>query len=81
MLSNIHFVPRKVLNFIEVYIRQLFSFQVKNQIHDAGFLCDHDLDTGTTMNKKIRNAQLAQYNFIFGKDSSLLQIVPLFFSE
>lgn len=37
------------------------------EIHDAGFLCDHDLDQGTTMNKKIRNAQLAQYNFIFGQ--------------
>ncbi len=27
---------------------------------------DVDLDQGTTMNKKIRNSQLAQYNFIFG---------------
>ncbi|CAL1546784.1 unnamed protein product [Lymnaea stagnalis] len=35
------------------------------KIHDAGFLCEHDLDQGTTMNKKIRNAQLSQYNFIF----------------
>ncbi|CAI9717594.1 threonine--tRNA ligase 1, cytoplasmic-like isoform X2 [Octopus vulgaris] len=38
---------------------------VSKQIHDAGFICDVDLDPGTTMNKKIRNAQLAQYNFIF----------------
>ena len=29
-------------------------------------MCDADLDTGTTMNKKIRNSQLAQYNFILG---------------
>ncbi|KAK7116535.1 threonine--tRNA ligase 1, cytoplasmic-like isoform X1 [Littorina saxatilis] len=42
-----------------------YAQKVKEQIHSAGFLCDHDLDTGTTMNKKIRNAQLAQYNFIF----------------
>ena len=26
-----------------------------------------NLDTGETLNKKIRNAQLAQYNFILGK--------------
>jgi len=42
-----------------------YAQKVKKQIHDAGFHCDFDLDTGTTMNKKIRNAQLAQYNFIF----------------
>ena len=35
----------------------------------AGYLTDVDLDHGTTLNKKIRNAQLAQYNFIFGKFS------------
>ena len=33
----------------------------------AGYQADVDLDHGTTLNKKIRNAQLAQYNFIFGK--------------
>ncbi|PSN51228.1 Threonine--tRNA ligase [Blattella germanica] len=27
-------------------------------------MCDVDVDPGDTMNKKIRNAQLAQYNFI-----------------
>ncbi|XP_025077144.1 threonine--tRNA ligase, cytoplasmic-like isoform X1 [Pomacea canaliculata] len=42
-----------------------YAEKVKKQIQEAGFLCDHDLDSGTTMNKKIRNAQLAQYNFIF----------------
>ena len=36
-------------------------------MHDAGFICEVDIDTGDTMNKKIRNAQLAQYNFIFGR--------------
>lgn len=34
---------------------------------EAGFMCDVDVDHGDTLNKKIRNAQLAQYNFIFGK--------------
>ncbi|XP_019616961.1 PREDICTED: threonine--tRNA ligase, cytoplasmic-like [Branchiostoma belcheri] len=27
-------------------------------------MCEADCDPGDTMNKKIRNAQLAQYNFI-----------------
>ncbi|KAF4524461.1 hypothetical protein B566_EDAN011884 [Ephemera danica] len=41
-----------------------YAEQVKKQLHDAGFMCDVDTDAGDTMNKKIRNAQLAQYNFI-----------------
>ena len=41
--------------------------QVKETVFGAGYLADVDLDHGTTLNKKIRNAQLAQYNFIFGK--------------
>ncbi|BFZ02291.1 hypothetical protein BsWGS_05330 [Bradybaena similaris] len=42
-----------------------YAQEVMKHIHAAGFLCEHDLDQGNTMNKKIRNAQLAQYNFIF----------------
>lgn len=41
--------------------------QVKKTVFSAGYLADVDLDHGTTLNKKIRNAQLAQYNFIFGR--------------
>jgi threonyl-tRNA synthetase len=41
--------------------------QVKDQLYSAGFMCDVDVDAGDTMNKKIRNAQLSQYNFILGK--------------
>lgn len=41
-----------------------YAMQVKSQLFDAGFRCDVDLTEGNTMNKKIRNAQLAQYNFI-----------------
>ena len=41
-----------------------YAVQVKSQLHDAGFKCDADLTEGNTLNKKIRNAQLAQYNFI-----------------
>ncbi len=38
------------------------------QFHEAGFMVDLNDDHGTTLNKKIRSAQLAQYNYIFGMD-------------
>ncbi|XP_053406029.1 threonine--tRNA ligase 1, cytoplasmic-like isoform X1 [Mercenaria mercenaria] len=41
-----------------------YAMQVKQQIFDAGFLCDAELDPSNTLNKKVRNSQLAQYNFI-----------------
>ncbi|CAN7947481.1 unnamed protein product, partial [Ixodes hexagonus] len=41
-----------------------YALEVKQQLCAAGFRCDADLDPGNTMNKKIRNAQLDQYNFI-----------------
>ncbi|XP_055386154.1 threonine--tRNA ligase 1, cytoplasmic isoform X2 [Condylostylus longicornis] len=41
-----------------------YAETVRKRIHDAGFMAEADLDAGDTMNKKIRNAQLAQFNFI-----------------
>ncbi|XP_059479608.1 threonine--tRNA ligase 1, cytoplasmic isoform X1 [Neocloeon triangulifer] len=41
-----------------------YAEEVRKIIYDAGFMCDADTDAGDLMNKKIRNAQLAQYNFI-----------------
>lgn len=41
-----------------------YARKVKDELFNAGFVCDADIDAGDTMNKKIRNAQLAQYNFI-----------------
>ncbi|XP_058398281.1 threonine--tRNA ligase 2, cytoplasmic isoform X2 [Diceros bicornis minor] len=38
--------------------------QVSNEFFEEGFMADVDLDHSCTLNKKIRNAQLAQYNFI-----------------
>ncbi len=38
--------------------------RVRDQIYAAGFECDFNFDAGTTLNKKIRNAQLDNYNFI-----------------
>lgn len=36
-------------------------------------MADADLDSGCLLNKKIRNAQLAQYNFILGEIMSFVQ--------
>ncbi|XP_044135655.1 threonine--tRNA ligase 2, cytoplasmic-like isoform X1 [Bufo gargarizans] len=42
-----------------------YAQQVCKEFFVAGFMADVDLDHSCTLNKKIRNAQLAQYNFIF----------------
>ncbi|XP_057689789.1 threonine--tRNA ligase 1, cytoplasmic isoform X2 [Corythoichthys intestinalis] len=39
--------------------------QVVQQFHEAGFMVDLNDDSGATLNKKIRTAQLAQYNYAF----------------
>lgn len=41
-----------------------YATEVRDKIKQAGFMSDMDLDPGKSLNKKIRNAQLAQYNFI-----------------
>lgn len=41
-----------------------YATSVKDKLHAAGFCCEVDIDAGDTMNKKIRNGQLAQFNFI-----------------
>ena len=47
----------------------LFHFhrKVVNVMKTGGFCVEADVDNGNTMNKKVRNAQLAQFNFIFGE--------------
>lgn len=50
----------------------LVLLQVKQEFHKSGFMTDVDLDPGCTLNKKIRNAQLAQYNFILGQCQQLI---------
>ncbi len=49
-------------SFISVTIFLIIGMQL--QLFQSGFECDIDVDQGDTMNRKIRNAQLAQYNFI-----------------
>nr|XP_031547754.1 threonine--tRNA ligase 2, cytoplasmic isoform X1 [Vicugna pacos] len=41
-----------------------YALQVSSEFFAEGFMADVDLDHSCTLDKKIRNAQLAQYNFI-----------------
>lgn len=41
-----------------------YAIQVKEKLWNAGFMTEVDTDRTDTLNKKIRNAQLAQFNFI-----------------
>lgn len=41
-----------------------YAQTVRQQLHELDYMVEADLDDGDTMNKKIRNAQLAQFNFI-----------------
>ncbi|KAF9432913.1 threonyl-tRNA synthetase [Entomortierella beljakovae] len=41
-----------------------YAEKVQKQFHEAGFFVDVDT-SDSTLNKKIRNAEIAQYNFIF----------------
>ena len=40
-----------------------YACEVQQNIHEAGYYVDVD-DSTRTLNKKVREAQLAQYNFI-----------------
>lgn len=42
-----------------------YALQVSSTLVEEGFMADVDVDHSCTLTKKIRNAQLAQYNFIF----------------
>ncbi|XP_051813320.1 threonine--tRNA ligase 1, cytoplasmic [Acanthochromis polyacanthus] len=44
---------------------EAYSRQVVQRFQEAGFMVDLNDDAGATLNKKIRWAQLAQYNYIF----------------
>ncbi|XP_066245938.1 threonine--tRNA ligase 1, cytoplasmic isoform X1 [Euwallacea similis] len=41
-----------------------YAEEVKQKLYEAGIMAEVDVDHGDTLNKKIRNAQLAQFNFI-----------------
>merc|ERR1719210_373238 len=42
-----------------------YAREVADLLRKKGFCAEADTDDGNTMNKKVRNAQLAQFNFIF----------------
>ena len=41
-----------------------YAQEIRDKLQADGYCTDVDVDDGNTMNKKVRNAQLAQYNFI-----------------
>jgi threonyl-tRNA synthetase len=43
-----------------------YADEVRLRLHNAGLFVDADLEHRFTLNKKIANAQLAQYNYILG---------------
>ena len=45
-----------------------YASDVASQLKKLGFCAEADTDDSNTMNKKVRNAQIAQYNFIFGEN-------------
>lgn len=59
--------PRQALVIPVVSACDEYAIDVKNRLHDAGFMVSVDTDPGRTLNKKIRNGQLLQNNFILGK--------------
>ena len=45
-----------------------YTKEVKEMTRAKWFCVEADTDVGNTMNKQVRNAQLAQYIFILGKN-------------
>uniref|UniRef100_A0A8C3YNP7 threonine--tRNA ligase n=1 Tax=Catagonus wagneri TaxID=51154 RepID=A0A8C3YNP7_9CETA len=56
--------PRQIIVIPVGPACEKYALQVSNECFEEGFMADVDLDHSCTLNKKIRNAQLAQYNFI-----------------
>ena len=43
-----------------------YASDVAARMRSVGYCAEADTDDGNTMNKKVRNAQIAQFNFILG---------------
>ncbi|KAI1301536.1 Threonine--tRNA ligase 1, cytoplasmic [Halotydeus destructor] len=56
--------PRQAIVLPIAVTHNEFAERVRKELYEAGFEVDVELDSGLTINKKVRNAQLAQYNFI-----------------
>lgn len=56
--------PRQIMIVPVVNHFDEYAEEVRKKLHDAGFMVESDLDHSDMLKKKIRNAQLAQFNFI-----------------
>jgi len=56
--------PRQIMVVPVAVTYYGYAKKIRDTFAEAGFFADFD-DSGDTMNKKIRNAQVDQYNFIF----------------
>ncbi|XP_062404770.1 threonine--tRNA ligase 1, cytoplasmic [Sardina pilchardus] len=56
--------PRQVMCVPVNPTLEEYAKELCKRFVEAGFMADADLDSGCLLNKKIRNAQLAQYNLI-----------------
>ncbi|XP_068394288.1 threonine--tRNA ligase 2, cytoplasmic [Eschrichtius robustus] len=56
--------PRQVMVIPVEPTCEKYALQVSTEFFEEGFMADVDLDHSCTLNEKIRNAQLDQYNFI-----------------
>lgn len=57
--------PRQVMVVPVMPMFNDYAVELQEKLHSQHIHIDTDLDDGSTLNKKVRNAQLAQYNFIF----------------
>lgn len=55
-----------------------YAEQVKDKLWNNGIMVEIDTDSSDTLNKKIRNAQLAQFNFILGKEISCIVMLYMY---
>jgi len=59
--------PRQVMVIPVGPVFNDYAHDVQKKLQSAGFCAEFDNDDSNTMNKKVRNAQIAQFNFIFGE--------------
>jgi threonyl-tRNA synthetase len=63
--------PRQVIVIPVAAAHKEYAEKVKQKLWDAGLFVDVD-SSNNTLPKKIRNGEIAQYNFILGSAPSLL---------
>lgn len=80
-LSANELFSKTFLDCFKCWLFLSLMWQIKQEFHSSGLMTDVDLDPSCTLNKKIRNAQLAQYNFILGQWQhtfvSVLSVIPV----